>query len=136
MQPTSGSRRPRPLAFFLGCVHVQRDHVPGLLAGCAERGVVGEPQVAPEPDDRRVGVVHGCIIAQRASGAMWERTRVALGRDFGCPDTIEPGVEPVERPAPGVELVAEDDDQPACAAARQNGLALRAAMRSSSAGGS
>jgi len=55
----------------------------------------------------------------------------ALGRDFGHPDAIEPGVELVERPARRVELVAEDDDQVAQARLGQTPPALSAAMRSS-----
>ena len=112
--------------------------VPGRPAApsCSERSAcapssrysTGKPacaQLVTEVSHRR----------QEQRGARLVRGDVlALGRDFGHPDAIEPGVELVERPARVVELVAEDDDQMAHPRSGQETLALSAAMRSSSGG--
>ena len=65
--PATGSSR-SPLAILFGCVHVQRHDVTRAFAGGAQRRIVGEPQVAAEPDDRGASVGHG-VIRKRAGRA-------------------------------------------------------------------
>ena len=78
VQPPTARAAGRPVAVLPGGVHVQRDHVPRLRAGRAQRGVVGQAQVATEPDDCAAGVAHeSLVLGGRIVRRVWIRPRPA-----------------------------------------------------------